>query len=132
MQGELFSNRASNVCYTVQCFISLGFYLHSDKCCLLPAQELFVLGFVAKSLLMTVSITADKKTHLLKLCVQVSKGGPFSIQSHASLVCKLIAAFPSIKFGRLYYRHLKRDKVKALALMAILMLPRTYSGGVII
>ena len=65
---------------------------------------------------MTVSLTADKKTQLHELHTQVLKGGPLSIQSIASLVGELIAALPGIQFGRLYYRHLERDKVRALAL----------------
>ena len=115
LQGKLFSDCASNVCNTVQHFISLGFYPHPDKCCLLPTQEIVVLGFVINSLLMTVSLTADK-TQLYELCSHVLKGGNLSIQSIASLIGKLIAALPGIEFGQLYYRHLERDKIKALAL----------------
>ena len=65
---------------------------------------------------MTVSLTADKKTQLYKLCSHVLKGGPLSIHSIASLIGKLIAVLPRIEFGRLYYRRLERDKIKALAL----------------
>ena len=96
LQGKLFSDCAANVCNIVQRFISLGFYPHPDKCCLLPTQEIVVLGFVINSLLMTVSLTADKKTQLYELCSQVLKGGPLSIQSIASLIGKLIAALPGI------------------------------------
>jgi hypothetical protein len=116
LQGQLFGDCASNVCDTVRSFISLGLYPHPDKCCLIPKQEIVVLGFVVNSLLMIVTLTPDKKKQLLDLCAQVLKGGPFPIQFIASVIGKLIAAFPGVEFGRLHYRHLERDKIKALAL----------------
>ena len=63
-----------------------------------------------------VTLTPDKKKQLLDLCAQVLKGSPLTIQFIDSVIGKLIAAFPGVEFGRLHYRHLERDKVKALAL----------------
>ena len=74
-----------------------------------------ILGFVVNSLLMIVSLTPYKAEKLRALCEQVLHGNYFTIQFIASVIGKLIAALPGVEFGRLHYRHLERDKIRALA-----------------
>ena len=49
------------------------------------------------------------------LCLQALRGNTLTIQFVASVIGTLISAFPGVEFGRLHYRNLERDKVKALA-----------------
>ena len=63
---------------------------------------------------MTIQLTSDKATKLKHACIEMLKHQRPSIRSVASLIGKLVASFPGVMFGSLYYRHLERDKVLAL------------------
>ena len=48
--------------------------------------------------------------------MQILHGTRFTIQCVASLIGSIVSALPGVEFGRLHYRNLERDKIKALAL----------------
>ena len=95
-------------------FLKLGFTLHPEKSVLVPSQSLIFLGFRLDPVAMTVSLTQEKKAKLKLLCVEALGKGNLVIRFVAQIIGKIVSSLPGVEFGRLYYRHLQRDKIKAL------------------
>ena len=56
----------TNVEITKQLFSDLGFIVHNEKSVFIPSQEVTFLGFLLKSVTMTISLTPEKVTHFLE------------------------------------------------------------------
>ena len=77
---------------TVDLFLRLEFFIHPEKFILTPTQEITFLAYLS-----------DKKKEKLKfLCTQVTG--------------KIVSSLPGSELGKLYYRNLECDKIRALAL----------------
>ena len=60
---------------------------------------------------------SDKKKEKLKfLCNQALDGDILSIRFVAWVIGKIVSSLPGSEFGKLHYRNLERDKIRALAL----------------
>ena len=60
---------------------------------------------------------SDKKKEKLKfLCTQALDGDILSIRFVARVTGKIVSSLPGSEFGKLYYRNLERNKIRALAL----------------
>ena len=60
---------------------------------------------------------SDKKKEKLKfLCTQALDGDILSIRFVARVIGKIVSSLPGSEFGKLHYRNLERDKIRALAL----------------
>ena len=94
---------------------SLGFVIHPTKSCFDPANIIEFLGFIINSILMTVSVTTEKKKKLVKLCKDVLDRHKVAIRKVASLLGKFTSCFIAVPCGKLHYRALERDKTEALA-----------------
>ena len=103
----------SNVKHTLNLLQSLGFDI-SDKSSLEPAQTLHHLGFVIDSTLMIVYLHESKVEHISCLLQSTIKANFISIKQLASVIGTLVAAFPGVLYGPLYYRELELVKIKAL------------------
>ena len=86
----------------VDLFLRLGFFIHPEKCILTPTQEITFLAFILNSTTMMVYLSDKKKEKLKFLCTQVTG--------------KIVSSLPGSEFGKLYYRNLECDKIRALAL----------------
>ncbi|XP_033124043.1 uncharacterized protein LOC117122547 [Anneissia japonica] len=95
-------------------FSQLGFMVHSTKSVFEPTQRLEFLGFRLDSVSMTVSVTKDKADRIVVLCNKVLAGSSFPIRDTVSFVGTLVATFPGVEYGPLFYRCLSRDKDAAL------------------
>lgn len=116
LQGADFLECCNNVKDTVDLFLRLGFFIHPDKCVLTPTQEITFLGFVLNSKSMIVQLSDKKKEKLKLLCTQALGGDIFSIRFIAHVIGKIISSLPGADFGKLHYRNLERDKIRALAM----------------
>jgi len=114
LQGSTYNECLQNTCDTVNLLRSLGFTIHAEKSTLIPKQIITFLGFEFNSIKMTINLTTNKKQKILKLCIEILSSSTFKIQMLASIIGNLVASFPAVPLGRLFYRHLERDKIQAL------------------
>lgn len=63
---------------------------------------------------MTVSLTEKRSESIKQACCQIRPGHNIRIRDLASVIGKIVASFPGVLWGPLYYRMLERDKILAL------------------
>ena len=63
---------------------------------------------------MTVALTEKRKQTIINACVEISNTRTPLIRNVARLIGLLVASFPAVAHGLLYYRNLERDKTQAL------------------
>ena len=69
---------------------------------------LVILGFIINSLTMTIQRTTDKVLGLKTVCTEFLRATTLSI------IGRIVASFPGVVHGPLFYRHLEKDKCLAL------------------
>ena len=99
-----FTTCSKHVDYTMKLIKSLGFTL-SEKSSPIPNQTLRHLGFVLNSQSMTVSLAEDKKDKLQSLLTHMSNTTFCSIRDLPQLIGSLVATFPAVPYGPVFYRH---------------------------
>ena len=115
LQGSTYNQCIDNVIDSVRLFDSLGFVVHPTKSILVPSQEIVTLGFIINSVKMTIRLTRDKAIGLKRDCELLLKSDkPKLIRDVARVIGKIVASFPGVMYGPLYYRYLERDKSQAL------------------
>jgi hypothetical protein len=112
--GSTFAECKANVTATQDLFQSLGFVVHQDKSILTPCKELKYLGFVINSQDMTVKLTKDKVNKITENCRSALQKSELKIRELAKLIGQLVASFPGVVWGPLYYRELETLKTQAL------------------
>ena len=93
---------------------SLGFIIHPEKSVFTPKQEIEYLGFVINSVNMKVQLPATKRQEIKAACSSLLTKETHRIKTVASVIGKLVAAFPAVQYGPLYYRTLEKEKTIAL------------------
>ena len=112
--GETESQALEAVQATTKLLSDLGFVIHSEKSILEPQQRLQFLGFILDSESMTITLPHEKCQNIRAVCAELlGKQNP-TIRQVAQVIGKLIATFPAIQYGPLFYRNLERDKILAL------------------
>ena len=92
----------------------LGFVVHPNKSVLEPCQEITYLGFVLNSKTMTVSLTRERAQKICKHCQQLRDITLPTIRFVAKVIGLMVASFPGVLYGPLFYRQLENDKTVAL------------------
>ena len=64
---------------------------------------------------MTLQITEEKADKIVTICTTRLNHTSPTIREVAQVIGNLVAAFPAVPYGQLYYRELERCKIKALA-----------------
>ena len=103
-----------NVVNTVKMFEKLGFFVHREKSVFTPTQRLRYLGFIIDSKNMTVELTEDRKRKLRESCLHILEAKRIRIRQLAQVIGQIVASFPGVEFGQLYYRDLEKLKIEAL------------------
>lgn len=101
---------------TVELLDSLGFIIHKEKSVLKPCKELRYLGFVLNSEDMTVTLPEERKQKVLLACSELKRKHKITIRELAQVIGQLVATFPAVLWGPLFYRNL--DRLKSTALKA--------------
>lgn len=114
LQGQDLISCQNNVVDTVILLQKLGFILHPDKSIFIPSQQMVFLGFVLDSVNMRISLASDKAEKIKSLCSQFLKAKSPSIRDLCKLIGTLVASFPAVPYGKLFYRQLEIDKILAL------------------
>ena len=117
IQADSFATCSEHVEYTINFIKNLGFSF-SDKSAPIPNQVLRHLGFVLNSKSMTVSLAEDKKGKLQSLLTHMLRTTFCSIRDLAKLIGSLVATFPAVPYGPVFYRHMEISKTQSLKLHA--------------
>ena len=103
-----------NVSSTVKLFTDLGLTLNMAKSVLIPSQSLTFLGFTLNSAQMTVSLTPSKAMKVKSKAVELLHNQSPTIRTVSETIGLMVASFPGVMYGPLYYRQLEIEKVAAL------------------
>ncbi|EDO49901.1 predicted protein [Nematostella vectensis] len=102
-KGKSYSECFDNVSETLHLFDALGFVIRLDKSVFQPSQRLVFLGFIIDSVSMTVSLTEEKATGVLRNCNTL-------LRHQKPTIGKLVSSFPGVMYGPLHYRTLEKSK----------------------
>ena len=115
LQGQTYEKCVFNVIDTFILLDSLGFVIHPIKSILKPSQEIVTLGFLINSVTMTIRLTREKALDLKNVCqALLHKSKTPTIREVAQVIGKIVASFPGVMHGPLYYRELEKNKTLAL------------------
>ena len=103
-----------NVIDTVEISRAAGFTVHPSKSSLIPAQKLTFLGFVLCTITMTVRLTVERRSKIKTSVRNLLRLPKITIQNVAEVVGQLVATFPAVPHGKLFYRYVDIDKTEAL------------------
>ena len=112
--GLTFEECQFNVHTTKTLLLSLGFDL-SDKSVMTPVNILPHLGFLLDSSTMRVSLEVSKREQVLLVCQKTLLNRRLSIRGLAKLIGTLVACFPAVEYGALFYRELELLKIISLS-----------------
>ena len=79
-----------------------------------PSKEIQYLGVIIDSETMTVTLTPERVNSLKAGCIQLLRKNRMTVREVAQVIGKIVASFVAVKYGPLYYRHLEKDKTRAL------------------
>ena len=108
LQGDSYESCLKNVNDTIIMFRSLGFTIHLEKSVLTPTQNLIYLGFIINSKDMTLKLT------IYDLCTKLFEKSKPTIRFVAQVIVNIVAGFPAVPLGPLFYRALETDKIVGL------------------
>ena len=112
--GDSRTDCQNNINTTVHFLQHLGFTIHAKKSILTPVQKITYLGFILDSRNMTITLTDEKKSKIIDLCMDVLHQPVVTIRKVATVIGNLVAAFPAMPYGRLFYRQLETVKICSL------------------
>ena len=115
IQGSTYLECLENVKATLDVLIALGFEI-SEKSELVPSRSLQHLGFILNSSNMSISLSEKKRLHIKELISKALKVKLLTIKELASLIGTLVASFPGVQWGMLFYRELEFLKIASLQL----------------
>ena len=107
-------NCRENVKDTVQISERAGFVVHPVKSVLEPTQQLVYLGFWLNSTEMSVKLTDKKAEKIKNACQRLLHKTRLTIRELAQVIGLMVASFPGVQFGQLFYRRL--DNYKSLCI----------------
>ena len=104
----------NNVVDTATLFQKLGFIVHPRKSVFEPTTKIQYLGVTIDSVTMKVNLTEERRTGLQTDCEKLAKKNRCTIRELAQVIGKIVASFPTVKFGPLHYHQLEKEKTAAL------------------
>ena len=109
LQGRSYDDCVKNVTDTTVLLDKLGLVVHSEKSSFIPSQVLVIRGFIINSLTMTIQLTTEKALGLKTVCIAFCRATTLCIRGVASAIGGIVASFPGVMHGPLFYRHLEKD-----------------------
>ena len=114
LYGDTFTECLNNVLATLDILQELGFVIHSIKSVLIPTQNITFLGFDFDTRKMTITLTSEKKEKIKKLAIELLTVHKVKIRMLASFLGNLTASLEAVPYGKLHYRKIESEKIKAL------------------
>ena len=105
LQGRTYDDCVKNCIDTTILLDKLGPVVHPEKSSFIPSQVLVILGFIINSLTVAIQPTTEKAMGLKTVCVEFLWATTLSIREVASAIGRIVASFPGVTHGPLYYRH---------------------------
>lgn len=115
IQGDSAEQCQTAIKATTQLLESCGFIINYEKSSCIPKHEIKFLGFIINSESMTVKLPDDKTCEVVQLCEKFMTKDKAHIRDIARLIGKLVASFPAVPYGPLFYRSMETGKIDALA-----------------
>ena len=84
--------------------------LLKKKSILIPTQRITFLGFIIDSVNMTISLSSKKKEKIQTLCRALQTAQTTTIRDVASAIGSIVAVFPAVAHGPLFYRQIEISK----------------------
>ena len=113
IQGGSYNEAEQRINKSESFFKCLGFEI-SEKSIRRPVQVLPHLGFLLNSREMAVYLDDDKRNHIIDLIKTILAKGKCSVRRLAKVIGTLVASFPAVEYGRLFYRELEMIKIRSL------------------
>ena len=110
LQGDSYSSCLRNITATTSLLTALGFKINHKKSVLTPTQTIKFLGFLLDSVQMIISLTAERKVHILAVSKSLLGNNLLKIRNVTSGIDSLVAALPGVSHGALHYRDLESQK----------------------
>ena len=104
-----------NIHDTATWLMKSGFVIHPTKSVLIPTQEINFVGFCLNPTRMEDCLPQGKSLAIQEGCDSLTANPHPTIREVARVIGSLVASFPAAAFGKLYYRSLEMDKIKALS-----------------
>ena len=99
--------------FDTRCPHKFGVTIHPIKS-VQPTQVIKYLGFIVNSKSMTIKLTEEKCAEVISLCTKLISKDHATIKIVSSVIGKIVATFPGVRFGPLHYRELEKEKSNAL------------------
>ena len=115
IQGVSYDDCAFSLKETSDLLIKLGFVINREKSMVIPSRRVKVLGFYIDSINMKITLTQEKVSAIITLCKQIREAHTITIRFLAKVIGNLVACFPAVTYGQLFYRQLEYIKVKELS-----------------
>ena len=112
--SDSFKECEENISDTVHLMIKLGFIIHKTKSVLEPTQNIVFLGNIIHSKDMTVTLPYEKVNLIVQECLSLSRTTTEIIRKVARVLGLLVSTFSAVEYGRLHYREIEKEKIKAL------------------
>ena len=114
--GDTWADCQTNLEDTVQASRAAGFVLHAEKSVLCPTQKTTHLGCVIDSVGMVVTLTPERTEKLLKLVQTTLASKEITIRQFPGVIGTMVASFPAVEHGKLFYRRCDNHKTRCLKL----------------
>ncbi|XP_060587405.1 uncharacterized protein LOC132742914 [Ruditapes philippinarum] len=112
--GESYNDCLQTVHVSYNLLEKLGFFLNEEKSDYIPSKKVIYLGFVIDSDLMLVTLPQEKQDHIKEICRSLKNSHKVTIREVARVIGVLVASFPAVDYGKLYYRAMEKQKIQAL------------------
>lgn len=109
-----FARCQENINETCALLRSVGFIINDKKSNIIPTQTCEFLGFVIDSEELSVKLSNEKRSSLVKAVESFKLKNVTTIREFSQLIGRLIAACPGIDYGWLYTKLMEHEKTKAL------------------
>ena len=103
LMGNSLSDARRNVMTSVTVVRSAGFVVHPEKSVFEPAQIITYLGCILNSIDMSVKITVERAIKLREVACRIRDADLVTIRQVAELVGLMVASFPGVAYGPLFY-----------------------------
>ncbi len=114
LMGDSELECVQNVKASLCLFEKLGFVIHPEKSVLAPTHVITYLGFEINSVDMTVTLMREKKEKIFNTAASLLTLSSCSIRFLAKFIGQIVASFPGVKYGPLWYRNMENDKIEGL------------------
>ena len=114
LMGDSELECVQNVKASLCLFEKLGFVIHPEKSVLAPTHVITYLGFEINSVDMTVTLMREKKEKIFNTAASLLTLSSCSIRFLAKFIGQIVASFPGVQYGPLWYRNMENDKIEGL------------------